>query len=466
MSDGGENHAVFFPNEPARFEAKEWDDLLVHLKSIEGSDLHIKSYERARARVHGRIVPVTRRRIDHTEVAGFVRTLYKADNAELEIRGGTPLDGAYQIKLSRDRHLRFRWNAAGCDARGGVGIKATLRELADEPPPLPQDLQSDTDIMRAIHASEGLALVCGPTGSGKTTLLAGFVRYYAEEPDSDTVIETIEAPIEYTFDTFKKSDQCVVTQRSVPDHVPTFVRGVTNSLRCDPDVIIVGESRDEETIRATLLAATTGHFVFTTVHSHSVGSTFQRLLSQLPSMDAAATVAAIIDACKLIICQSLVPTLDGRRTAVRETLVFNDEIRTLLIRAAAKNLAELPVVAQEIVKRFGTTKLAHARQLQKEGVIHARYVDLIGMEQQRLASARGNDIAADSVLAQALSRLQSTKSSLDLHREALLLLLDHGEQLLLDADLQAVGGRVEPMYVEALHAAWDEIQAGGASGST
>lgn len=466
MSIGAEDTSLFLPDEPARFEAKDWDALMVHAKRIEGSDLHIKSYERVRARVHGRIVPVTRRRLDHTEVAALTRVLYRGDNAELEIRGGKPLDGSHQIRLTRDTGLRFRWNASGCDARGGAGIKVTLRELADDPRPLPQDILADTNIMRAIQASEGLALICGATGSGKTTLLAGFVRWYAESPDSDTVIEMIEAPIEYTFDRVRKSDACVIAQRAVPDHVPSFGEGVTNALRCDLDVLIVGESRDEKTIRATLLGATTGHFVFTTVHSHSVGSTFQRLLSQLSHVDAAATVAGIIDACKLIICQSLFPSTDGRRVAVRETLVFNDEIRTLLIRAAAKNLAELPVVAQEVVKRYGTTKLAHAKRLQAEGLLAPRYVEMAGMEQQRLATAGGGELTRDSVLGQALSRLQSTKSSQDLHREALVLMLDRGEQLLLDAGLHAAAGRVEPMYVEALRGAWEEVQAGGGDGTS
>lgn len=466
MNTAEEDPRVFLPDEPARFEARDWDALMVHVKTIEGSDLHIKSYERVRARVHGRIVPVTRRRLDHNEVAGLSRLLYQGDNAELEIRGGKPLDGAYQIKLSRSTGLRFRWNAAGCDARGGVGIKVTLRELAEEPRPLPQELQDDPLIMQAVQASEGLALICGATGSGKTTLLAGFVRWYAEQPDSDTVIETIEAPIEYTFDRISKSDACVITQRSVPEHVSSFGRGVTNTLRCDPDIIIVGESRDEETIKTTLLAATTGHFVFTTVHAYSVGSTFQRLLSQLPTGDAAATVAQIIDACKLIICQSLFPSTDGKRVAIRETLVFNDEIRTILIRAAAKSLAELPVVAQEVVKRYGTTKLAHAKRLQAEGRLAARYVEMVGMEQQRLSPIDGGAAAQDSVFGQALMRLQSAKSSTDLHHEAVLLMIDNGEQLLLDAELQAAAGRVEPMYVEALRSAWQEIQNGGQDGST
>lgn len=434
---------------------------MIHAKQVEASDLHIKSYERARVRVHGRVLPVTRRRLDHTEIAGLARVLYDGDNAELEIRGGKPLDGSYHIKLDRGHTLRFRWNAAGCDARGGVGFKVTLRELAEDPMPLPEDIRENQAIMQAVQAFEGLALICGATGSGKTTLLAGFVRNYAEDPESDTIIEMIESPIEYTFDRVNKSDSCVITQRAVPNNIPSFGAGVTNSLRCDPDVIIVGESRDEETIRATLLAATTGHFVFTTVHSYSVGSTFQRLLSQLSPVDAAATVAAIIDACKMIICQSLFPSTDGRRVAVRETLVFNDEIRTILIQAAARQLSELPIVAQDVVKQFGTTKLAHAKRLHAEGRLASRYVDLVGLEQQRLSD--GSGLLPDSVLGRALARLRATKSSMDLHREALVLVLDYGEQLLLDAKRHP---NVEPLYVEALSSAFDEVQAGGVHGAS
>ena len=443
---------LLLPNEPSRFELADWQALMLHAKKIKASDLHIKSGERVRARVHGRIVPVTRRRLEHAEVGHLSRVLYDGDNSELEIRSGRPLDGSYGVRLTRDSGLRFRWNASACDTRGGTGIKITLRELPEDPPVLPVEELGQHVVDAFVQPSEGVALVCGATGSGKTTLLAGVIRHILEMPESDSVIETLEAPIEFVFDKVRKSDSSMITQRSVPEHVPSFAAGVKNVLRCDPDYILVGEARDAATIEAMLLASTTGHMVFSTVHAYSVGVTFRRLVSQLPPGDVAATIGAIIDTCRVIICQSLYPDTRGGRVAVREVLVFDEQIRTALIKAAARNLAELPVVAQEIVKQYGQTKLVHAKRLMAEGRLSARYVELIDLEQSRMSGAAepGDQLDPGSVLAGAVARLQAAPSARVMDEIALALVVQYGEQLVADANHAANAGRIEGIYAQVL----------------
>lgn len=447
---------VFIANEPARFENEDWHRLLVHIKALGASDLHVKSGEQGRVRVQGRVAPVTRRRLELAEVGHLARLLYQGDNAELEIKGGKPLDGAYALRLNRDSGLRFRYNASACDTRGGTGIKITLRELPEEPPAL-DVAELGRDVVDAfVLNSEGVGFVCGATGSGKTTLLAGLNRYILEMTDSDSVIETLEHPIEFTFDRVHKSPSSMITQRAVPEHVPSFADGVRNVLRCDPDYIMVGEARDSATIEAVLLAATTGHMVFTTVHSYSVGVTFRRLASQVSQgQDAAAVIGGIIDACRVIVCQSLYPDTAGRRVAVREVLVFNEEIRTRLIKTAARSLTELPVVAQELVKQFGQTKLVHAKRLLAEGRLAQRYVDLIDLEQSRLLSSgdTNEEIDPTSMLARAVTQLRSAPSSQALSQVAETLVNKFGEQLVADANHAANAGRIDPLYAEVLQQA-------------
>ena len=447
---------IFLVNEPARFENEDWHRLLVHVKSVGASDLHVKSGEQARVRAQGRITPVTRRRIEGAEVGHFARMLYQGDNAEMEIKGGKPLDGAYAVRLSREAGLRFRYNASACDSRGGTGIKITLRELAEEPPQLSAPELGQDVVDAFVLNSEGVGFVCGATGSGKTTLLAGLIRHILELPESDSIIETLEHPIEYTFDKVRKSDASMITQRAVPEHVPSFAEGVRNVLRCDPDYIMVGEARDPATIEAVLLAATTGHMVFTTVHAYSAGVMFRRLASQVSQgQDSAAVIGGIIDACRVIVCQSLYPDTSGKRVAVREVLVFNEEIRTRLIKAASRSLTELPLVAQELVKQFGQTKLVHAKRLQADGRLAQRYVDLIDLEQSRMLSADESDSEIDptSMLALAVGQLRAAPSSHALSRTAEDLVAQFGEQLVADAHHAANAGRIDPLYAEVLQQA-------------
>jgi len=356
--------------EPVRFGRDEFNALLIHAKHMGASDIHLQSHGRVQFRIHGSVQFGSRRKLDDAELADMVRVLYGGDNGEMEIRSGKPLDNAYTLKIDRDSSLRFRWNATGCEVRGAQGIKITLRELPDMPPPLPAE-ELGWDIVNALYPDEGMVLVCGATGSGKSTLMAGVIRNKLEDPDAHENIMEASAPVEFIYNKVLANPNCTstITQSSVPQNLPSFAVAVTNFLRCDPDRIIIGESRDAATIKASNLAAQTGHALYTTVHANTVGGTFLRMMQSLPSNEMASELGSLIEACRLIVCQKLLPSLDGKRVAVRETLILDKAIRRKLLDAASRDVSTLPAVANDIVDTHGVPMWRHAIKLAESGRI-------------------------------------------------------------------------------------------------
>ncbi|MGX9960637.1 type IV pilus twitching motility protein PilT [Xanthomonas euvesicatoria] len=372
---------LLVPVEPTRYGREEFNELLKYAKQIGASDIHLQTGSRVLMRVHGDIVPITRRRLDEAELSEICRVLYDGDNGELQLRTGAPLDNAYSLRLSRESSLRFRWNATGCEIRGGFGIKFTLRELPEMPPLLPKE-DLGKSIVDALYPDEGLILVCGATGSGKSTLLAGTIRNRLEDPDAHENILEASAPIEFVYNKVLQNPNCTstISQSSVPGHLASFAAAIPNFLRCDPDRIIIGESRDAATIKASTLAAQTGHALYSTVHANSVPGVFLRLMQSLPSEEVASELGSVIEASRLIICQKLLPSTDGKRVAVRESLVLNKELRKEILTAASRSLSELPAVLTEIVKEAGEPMWRHAQRLAQSGRLEPLYADLMKNE--------------------------------------------------------------------------------------
>ncbi|MGH8156538.1 MAG: type IV pilus twitching motility protein PilT [Rhodanobacter sp.] len=373
-----------WPGGDARFWNTEQDllDVLQHQNEIKASDIYFTTGRPVTARVHGRLVRLTRRRLDHEHVRNVANWLYGGDNAETEIRQGKALDNAYTFPVSRFESLRYRWCATGVVAERGFGINIIMRELAGIPPALDTADLGD-ELMGALFPDDGLVLVCGATGAGKSTLLAGVIRYKAEDPEADSHIITYESPVEYVFHGIK-TISCEIEQSALPDHLTGgFADAIRNALRRDPDIILVGESRDAETIKASVLAAQTGHALYTTVHANSVGTVFLRLIQTLPVAESASVIGSIIDSVRVIICQQLLPSTDGKRVAVREYLICDADVRLALLRAAVKGLSELPSAATQQLRRFGQTKSAHARRLVEAGRLAPEYLMAIERDEAR-----------------------------------------------------------------------------------
>jgi defect-in-organelle-trafficking protein DotB len=375
--------------EPVRFNPAEFDRLMIHAKKVGASDIYLQTDRPISARVHGRLVRLTCRKLNHAEVVDATCELYGGANADLQLRQGKPIDDAHSVKVDRDTSLRFRWCATGCLINANFGIEIVMRELAGLPPKLDRN-ELHPKLLAGLFPDDGLVLVTGETGAGKSTLLASIIREIAENAEADARILTFEAPIEYVYDQVE-TISCLIVQSAVPDDVLTFAEGIRNSLRRDPDAIVVGECRDAETIKAAIVAAQTGHALYTTVHSNNVATTFLRLIQALPVEELHSVMGSIIDSVRVIVSQQLVPSTDGKRVAVREFLVFDNKMRRELLSVATQNISLLPVRAAELVTQYGQTMDGHAEELHRAGRIDAT-------ELYAIRAARESDDARATLL--------------------------------------------------------------------
>ncbi len=351
------------PNEPTRFDERAMDELLAHCHQLGASDITIQTDEPVFAEVYGHLHKVTKRKLSNAEVGDMINSIYGA-NATAQLLSGKDVDTHYEYRPSRTERQRYRINGTACQVQGHDGIQITLRTIPSEPPQL-TDLNLEPEIMEAVAPLQGVVYVTGATGSGKSTLLAAIMRDLAERADSHRKILTYESPIEFVYDTLEKPS-AVVSQSEIPRHLPTFADGVRNALRRKPMVILVGEARDPETISAVIEAALTGHPVYTTLHSNGVAETMRRLVTSFPMEERSGRAVDILETMRLVIWQKLVPTVDGKRIALREYLVFDEKVRSLLLD---KNLEDITQHTREMLKTHGRPMLEDAKEKFAEGVI-------------------------------------------------------------------------------------------------
>ena len=290
--------------EPGRFSEVDLNLILAHCANFEVSDITLQSGEYIFIEVYGQLHAITRKQLTTGEVGDLLNAIYGA-NGTTRLLSGEDIDTNYEFRPDRDTRLRFRVNATACMVEGHEAIQITLRTIPTDPPKL-ESLDLDQEIADHIAPNDGVIYVTGVTGSGKTTLLASIVRHIAEDPQCNRKILTYESPIEFVYDNVE-SPTAIISQTEVPKHLPTFADGVRNALRRKPRLILVGESRDYETINAVLDAALTGHPVYTTVHSNGVAETVRRLVGSFPKSERAGKTIDIIETLRGIIWQKTCP---------------------------------------------------------------------------------------------------------------------------------------------------------------
>lgn len=365
------NHLQIIPNEPTRFTPVHLDKLLEYTTRAEASDITIQTGEHIYMEVFGAIIRVTNRRLSNTELSDLINGIYGA-NATTQLLSGHDIDTHYEFRPNRGVRFRFRVNATACQVEGNDGIQITLRTIPTTPPKL-ASMNLPQNIIDAIAPQEGVVFITGATGSGKSTLLASIIRELIEQEDSNRKVLTYEAPIEFVYDEIE-TISAVVSQSEIPRHLPSFAEGVRNALRRKPRLILVGECRDAATISATIEAALTGHPVYTTLHTSGVAETMRRLVTSFSGEERHGRTIDILETIRLCIWQKLVPTVDGKRVALREFLIFDEKTRDILLDS---NPDDITTNTRKLVRERGQLMTIDAKSKFEAGIISERTYQLI-----------------------------------------------------------------------------------------
>jgi twitching motility protein PilT len=301
------------------------ESLLDYARQEGCSDLHITSHRPPTFRKLGELFigPFTGSKQDYRDV--IFSMLNEAQKEELSL--GKDLD----FSLEGDGGLRYRVNVY-CQQRE---LAAAIRILRDDIPTL-EDLHLPEAIQRLSEQPRGIVLVTGPTGSGKSTTLAAMIDYINVHRHAHII--TIEDPIEYVH----KSKNCLVHQREVHRDAPSFESALRSAMREDPDVILVGEMRDYETISAAVTAAETGHLVFSTLHTTGAAQTLDRIVDVYPSHSQGMIRSQLSGVVKGVVTQTLLPLADmSGRTVATEILIGTDAVLNLIRGGKYHQLASI-----------------------------------------------------------------------------------------------------------------------------
>lgn len=309
-------------------------ELLHKLSELGGSDLHVTTGTPPLVRVHGEIRPLDGYRpLTSSETKQLAYSVL-TDAQKHRFEENLELDFSFGVKgLSRFRANIF-------NQRGAVG--AVFRAIPYEIRSF-EELGLPPVVKELCNKPRGLVLVTGPTGSGKSTTLASMIDKINKERHEH--ILTIEDPIEFLHN----HKSCIVNQREVNADTRGFANALRTALRQDPDVVLVGEMRDLETIESALRIAETGHLTFATLHTNSAVSTINRIIDVFPSMQQAQVRAQLSLTLEGILCQSLLPRADNRgRVLAMEILIPNAAIRNLIREDKVHQIYSMMQTGQDI----------------------------------------------------------------------------------------------------------------------
>ncbi|WP_435640659.1 type IV pilus twitching motility protein PilT [Micavibrio aeruginosavorus] len=368
---GADNVAQTWPDEPNRFTDEHVDPFLLWSVKRNASDITFQSDKQIYHEIDGVLYPATYRALDAGDMAVMLQKIYGPE-AQARLASGTDLDLSYELKPDRYTRIRFRVNITPVLSKGRDAAQITMRVLPNEPPTM-LDLNIEDDIVKNWAPRQGVVIITGPTGSGKTTLLAAGNRMMLERAHGCGKMLTYEAPIEYVYDAIK-SPRSLVAQTEIPRHLPDFARGVRNALRRKPNIILVGEARDRETISAAIEAAQTGHAVYTTTHTTGVASTIQRMVATFDANERSERAYALMETLRMIVTQALVPKVGGGRLGVREWMKFPDEVREKLLDM---DFTEWPANLQRMLPTYGQSMAISAGKAFDAGLIERRWYLLL-----------------------------------------------------------------------------------------
>ena len=300
--------------------------------SKQASDIHLSADEQGFVRIEGELQPFTPV-IPSEETARMATTLLSASQAE-QLKSMGSVDGA----VSLNDRSRFRYNIYQRNSSINLAFRLLPESIASL-----SELGLSEDLYRAAGFRDGLVLVAGPTGSGKSTTIAALLDRINESRRCHMV--TIEDPIEFIH----PCKQALVNQREVGRDVPTFQQALVDAVRQDPDVILVGELRNEETVRTAISAAETGHLVFASTHAGDCKSAIERLISSYPAEEQNLAQRLVATVLRVVLVQHLLPGYENpnrpapagprQRVLASEMLNVNSAASNLIANGTLSQLA-------------------------------------------------------------------------------------------------------------------------------
>lgn len=291
------------------------DQLFTLMKQQNASDLHLTTGSPPIFRISGQMVKLNYHELTAPETQALIFELLTekqkkqfTENWELDCSYALSGVGRFRVNVFMQRH----------------GLGAVFRIIPEKIKTV-QELNLPESIIELVNVPKGLILVTGPTGSGKSTTLASLIHHINSTEQSHII--TIEDPIEFVHNNLK----CLVNQREVSSHTKSFANALKASLREDPDIILVGEMRDLETISLAITAAETGHLVFGTLHTNSAHKTVDRIIDVFPQEQQAQIRVMLSESLRGVVAQTLLPRADGQgRVACIEVLVNTHAVANLI----------------------------------------------------------------------------------------------------------------------------------------
>lgn len=290
------------------------NDLLELVVDQNASDLHCQVGQPPTLRISGSMVPIEGANLTPADTEKLMLSITPDNHQQnVKLNGGTDFGFAFMEKA------RFRVSIL--KSKGNYGL--VLRQIPNKMFGL-RDIGLPDKVKELLYRPRGLILVTGPTGSGKSTTLASMINYINEQRDGHII--TIEDPIEY----YHQHKRCIVTQREIGVDVPSFSEAIRRALRQDPDIILVGEMRDLETIEAAISAAETGHLVFATLHTNSAPKTIDRIVDAFPATMKEMIRTQLASSVQAVISQVLCKKIGGGRIAGFEIMISTTSIQSLI----------------------------------------------------------------------------------------------------------------------------------------